>query len=121
MDGLDGDAKIDALAWCTDHLPRKRAQDHLGWRYEHYQHLQLAVLESLVVAYMRADVPACAQELISGSRGYIVDKPGSPGEARVVCAVLSLRRVAERCAMFQDREAFAEDKVCLPGGLFRRL
>jgi hypothetical protein len=106
VDGLEDCAEIDALAWCADHLPRKRAQDHLGWRYEHYQHLQLAVLEDLVVSYMRADVPACAKVLISGSRGYIVDK--GDGGARVVCAVLTLRRVAERCAALQDREAFAQ-------------
>jgi len=122
VEGLEGDSAIDALAWSADHLPRKRAQDHCGWKYEHYKCLQLAVLEGLVVAYMRADVPEVAKEFIAGSRGYIVSK--SSGEARVVCAVLTLRRVAERCAMVQDREAFGRllalaghYGMCIDGGV----
>jgi hypothetical protein len=123
VSGLEGSlTEIDALAWSVDHLPRRRAQDHMGWRYEHYQCLQLAVTEEFVRSFMRADVPMAARELLAGSRGFLVDK--GDGKARAVCAVSALRRVAERCALLQDREIFAaflvkagQYGIGLPGGV----
>jgi hypothetical protein len=95
-------AEVDALLWVCAHLPRFKAQDIVGSRYEHYKDLSDKLIRHLTRCYMNAWVPRGVICVLASARGFIIDK--GEGEPRCVHSVLTLRKIASRTAVIQDRD-----------------
>jgi hypothetical protein len=94
--------EVDALLWVCGHLPRFKAQDIVGFRYEHYKDLSDKLIRHLTFCYMNAQVPRDVICVVASARGFIIDK--GEGDPRCVHSVLTLRKIASRTAVIQDRE-----------------
>jgi hypothetical protein len=104
---VDEPVLVDALVWVCGHLPRFRAQDLFGARYEHYQFLDDELIRHLVDCLMNGRVPDGSPQVLGSARGFIIDKGG--GEPRCVHSVMCVRKIAARTAVTQDREWIGPD------------
>jgi len=82
-------------------LPRAKAQDFFGARYEHYGCLSVDFVSALSVDFMNARFPEDMWPILGTARAYAVVKDG--GKFRFVSNVWILRKIAERAGIYQQK------------------
>jgi len=100
----DGESiSVPTLAFVLDHLPRRKAQDAFGGRFENWGLLHREAISDAVLDFNNGRVPRGLWRTYSGARGFIVEK-GEHGcrKARVVRSVHCLRKIALRTAVMQQ-------------------
>ena len=102
----DGEsASVASLAFVLDHLPRRKAPDAFGGRFDHWGLLPCDAINDAVLDFNNCRVLSLRGlwRTYSGARGFIVENGERGGrKARVVRSVHCLRKISLRTAVMQQ-------------------
>jgi hypothetical protein len=126
---IDGNPhKVPTLPWVMDHLPKYKASDQIGARYEHYQHMPQQLVHHYVQAALHGRFTGAFANMwrsglvYAGDKGKL-DKQGRQA-ARPIVVGMALRRITGRvpCAQLKDQISslflkYRQLGVAVPAGI----